>query len=235
MAKPTGEILRLEAFSDGVFALSATLLVVSLEVPKTVPELIAEIPGFAAFALSFAALVLIWSVHNAFFRRYPLQDPWTIVLNSCLLFVVLFYVYPLKFLAKGFARSVFGISEAGASGHLIRNAGELSALFVLYGIGFSVVFLCVALLYRHAYRQRADLELTAAEGQEALLYFRHYLIFVFVGLLSVLVAWRGIGLRIGFPGWIYALIGPLCYAHGTWSHRRQPAVELGAEGSGRSI
>ena len=229
MAKPSGEVIRLEAFSDGVFALSATLLVVSLEVPKTVPELIAELPGFGAFGLSFAALVLIWSVHNAFFRRYALQDAWTIVLNSCLLFVVLFYVYPLKFLAQGFARSVFGIAGSGTAEHVIRSLGELGALFMLYSAGFSVVFLCVALLYRHAYRRRRDLELTHAAEQEALMYFRHYLIFVFVGLLSVLAAWKGIGLRMGLPGWIYCLLGPLCYVHGTWSARRRPAVELGAE------
>jgi uncharacterized membrane protein len=227
MAKPTREVTRLEAFSDGVFALSATLLVVSLEVPQTVPELIAELPGFTAFGLSFGALVLIWSVHNAFFRRYALQDRWTIFLNACLLFVILFYVYPLKFLARGFAQTFFGV-EAGGSSHLIRSIGELASLFVLYSMGFAIVFLCVAFLYRHAYRRRLDLELTEAEGWDASLYFRHYLIFAFVGLLSALLAWQGVGVRFGLPGWIYGLLGPLCYAHGVWSEKRRVT-----SGSGR--
>ncbi len=90
------EVSRLEAFSDAVFAFSATLLVVSLEVPKTFPQLVDDLMGFFAFALSFMALMLIWSVHNAFFRRYGLQDGWTVFINACLLFVILFYVYPLK-------------------------------------------------------------------------------------------------------------------------------------------
>jgi uncharacterized membrane protein len=68
-------ISRLEAFSDAVFAFSATLLVVSLEVPRTYPELAAGLKGFVAFGLSFAALILIWAVHNGFFRRYGLSSP----------------------------------------------------------------------------------------------------------------------------------------------------------------
>ena len=233
MAKSTLEVTRLEAFSDGVFALSATLLVVSLEVPATVPELITELPGFTSFALSFGALVLIWSVHNAFFRRYALQDRWTILLNACLLFVILFYVYPLKFLARGFAQTFFGVAATAGSTHLIRSVGELASLFVLYSMGFAVVFLCVALLYRHAFRRRLDLELTAAESWEALLYFRHYLIFALIGLLSALLAWQGIGVRFGLPGWIYGLLGPLCYTHGVWSEKRQPAAGAVTGGSAR--
>ena len=46
----------------------------------------------------FAALILVWSYHYRLFSRFDLEDLWTIVLNSVLLFLVLFYVYPLKFL-----------------------------------------------------------------------------------------------------------------------------------------
>ena len=53
-----------------------------------------------AVNLTVIALVLIWSVHNAFFRRYGLDDGLTVVLNTAQLFVVLFYVYPLKFMAE---------------------------------------------------------------------------------------------------------------------------------------
>src|SRR5262249_22278558 len=92
-------ITRLESFSDGVFAISATLLVVSLEVPHSFAELEHSLSGFIAFALSFTMLVHIWAVHNGFFRRFGEQDGWTVTLNAALLFVVLFYVYPLKYLA----------------------------------------------------------------------------------------------------------------------------------------
>src|SRR5262245_60868230 len=96
------EISRLEAFSDAVFAFALTLLVVALDVPRSYAELMALMNGFPAFACCFALLVWIWHEHNLFFRRYGLQDGYTLVVNSLLLFVVLFYVYPLKFMFDSF-------------------------------------------------------------------------------------------------------------------------------------
>ncbi|MBP1644195.1 MAG: putative integral rane protein, partial [Acidobacteria bacterium] len=98
LAAPEPGSARVETFSDAVFAFAATLLVVALEVPSSFQELERVLAGFAPFTLSFGALILIWSVHRALFRRFPMADRTTVVLNSCLLFVVLFYVYPLKFL-----------------------------------------------------------------------------------------------------------------------------------------
>lgn len=92
------EVSRLEGFSDAVFGFALTLLVVSLETPKTIDELRNLAGSFLPFVLMFAMVTWIWYQHNRFFRRYGEQDAWTVFLNSVLLFVVLFYVYPLKFL-----------------------------------------------------------------------------------------------------------------------------------------
>jgi hypothetical protein len=92
------EISRIEALSDAVFAFAVTLLVVALEVPKTYGELTEVLRGFGAFAICFALLFVVWFNQYKFFRRYGLNDNLTIVMNAVLLFVVLFYVYPLKFL-----------------------------------------------------------------------------------------------------------------------------------------
>src|SRR4026208_808418 len=92
------EIPRLEGFSDAVFGFALTLLVVSLEVPRSYEELIDVMSGFLSFACCFALLPWLWCEHNTFFRRYGLQDGVTVVINGGLLFTVLFYVYPLKFM-----------------------------------------------------------------------------------------------------------------------------------------
>ena len=221
------EISRLEAFSDAVFGFSATLLVVSLEVPATLGELLADLRGFVAFGLSFAVLVVLWTVHNAFFRRYGLSDRWTVFLNSCFLFVVLFYVYPLKFVARGMVWTLLGIAAPGGE-HLLASLDELATLFVLYSLGFAALFLCVALLYHHAWRRRDALALDPVERHEALYLSRHYLIFVGVALLSVGLAAGGVGLGFGFPGWVYMLLGPLCWLHGTLGQRRLESLRAAA-------
>lgn len=208
--------VRVEAFSDAVFAFAATLLVVALEVPDTVAELREVLRGFVPFTLSFGALVAIWSIHRAYFRRFPNVDRLAVALNSCLLFVVLFYVYPLKFLAKGIAATLLGTGESGVG---VQSFDELALLFVWYGAGFAAIFLFVAALYRHGARSAEALGLDAKERHEARFLARHYALFVLVGVVSAALAATGVGVRIGLPGWIYASLGPLCGGHGWWSAR----------------
>ena len=230
------EISRLEALSDAVFAFAATLLVVSLEVPHTYPELVANLRGFVAFGLTFAMLILIWAAHNGFFRRYGLQDSRTVVLNSVLLFVVLFYVYPLKFLFTVFVNKFLhlGPPEAEGVANGVRiSGGDLPSLMIIYSLGYVAVFACLALLYAHAWSRRDELDLNAVEQIEVRTWTRHYLIFVGVGLLSVALAWAGVGIKIGLPGFVYMLLGPFCWWNGEVGGRRkrEMAAKLAASGA----
>lgn len=210
---------RLEALSDAVIAFAATLLVVSLEVPATLGALRADLSGFIAFGISFGALVAIWSTHAAYFRRVPVHDGLVVALNGLLLFVLLFYVYPLKLLSRGLVASLLGSQRGTEAGALVATWDELGTLFVLYGLGFVAVFACLAALYLHAWRRYASFGLTG-DRRHLLFLARHYALFVAVGAVSVALATTGIGLRVGLPGWIYCLLGPLCWWHGArWGRR----------------
>jgi len=210
---------RIDAFSDVVFGFALTLLVVSLEVPKTFSELQESLRGFIPFAICFALLLSLWHSHFVFFRRYGLHDQFTILLNSCLLFVVLFYVYPLKFMATAI------VAMFGGNRDVVLRGDQVGALFIIYGIGWTMVFLMIALLYRHVYKARASLGLDAIAGYDAHTYSIHYLGFAAVGALSVVLAYSGIGVRYGIPGFAYALVGPLSAINGSSRRKKRGIVE----------
>ena len=163
-------VSRIEGFSDAVFGFALTLLVVSQQVPHSFDELIVTLRGFFAFAVCFLALASIWYRHYQFFRRYGMDDGFTIALNTVLLFVVLFFVYPLKFLADFLVGRLMGVHTAlrladGTVKPMLRLT-QLHLVFTCYFAGFATVCLLFALLYAHAYRNRVLLELNAHEACE---------------------------------------------------------------------
>ena len=85
---------RVEALSDGVFALAIALLLISSEVPSTFSELRLFLKNFFPFAATISILTLIWYQHYIFFVRYGLKDANVVALNTLLLFLVLFFIYP---------------------------------------------------------------------------------------------------------------------------------------------
>ena len=160
------EVSRIEAFSDVVFGFSLTLLVVSLEVPHTFADLLADMRGFVPFAVCFALLAQVWWLHHNFFRRYGLDDITTASLNFVLLFVVLFYTYPLKFVFTGMFNEMSGHAEVhDAGGKMVRwlEPQQAPTLMIIYGLGYAAVFLVFVLLYGNAFKKRHELDLNPFE------------------------------------------------------------------------
>ncbi len=206
MPRISHEVSRLEGFSDAVFGFALTLLVVSLEVPSSFEALESQMEGFLGFALMFAMVCWIWYEHNWFFRRTGLQDPWTVFLNSVLLFVVLFYVYPMKFLTGALMFEFFGLG--GADTPRISSAGHGATLMLLYSIGVVLIFGTFLLLYRHAWRRRSEIALAPSDALTLEFGRRSHLISMSVGLLSIVLALALPSLP-ALAGMIYFLMGPL--------------------------
>jgi uncharacterized membrane protein len=218
------EISRLEAFSDAVFAFALTLLVVSLEAPKSYHELMLMVKGFLPFACCFALLVWIWYEHSAFFARYGLHDRATVVLNSVLLFVVLFYVYPLKYIfTLTFGIFIPELRQEGGP----QAVGDMVNLFAIYGLGFVAVFVTMALLYYQAWRQRDEIGLTPLEARDARGEIGTQLTSVAVGLTSILWAVLMPARVSTFAGFVYFLMGPAHWGYGEWNSRQRRAFLKG--------
>lgn len=223
-----GEIGRIEAFSDAVLAFAVTLLIVSLEVPKTFTELMEMMRGFIAFAITFAMLFHVWFEQYKFFRRYGLQDNFTVWINGLLLFVVLFYVYPLKFVWNLAIGSFTGHSTIrGANGEVepIITNEQVPVVMIIFGIGFTAVFLIFVLLYFHAYRKRSALELNELEIYDTRTQIQDYALNVVIGVLSIAIAMIGGRKSLPFSMLIYWLIGPVQTVHGIIMGRRRRRLE----------
>jgi uncharacterized membrane protein len=222
LLRRTHDISRLEAFSDAVFAFALTLLVVSLEVPKSYEQLMNLMSGFPAFACCFGVLLWIWYEHNLFFRRYGLQDPYTVFLNGALLFVVMFYVYPLKFmLDSGFAH----FSPIRSQGVAPMTLAQLSHASAIYGLGFVALFVMFGLLYLHAYRKRHDLGLNPLEVFNVRSFAGQQIVSAAVGAIVVLIALAAPApLRVYFPHGFHS--------HVAGAHPLRDADQNEAEGIG---
>ena len=207
---------RVDVFSDVVFGFSLVLLVLSLAVRKNPDDLREYIPGFVPFAICFVMLLAVWFAHYTFFRRYGLHDQLTIVLNSGLLFAVLFCVYPLKILVSTISERVF------RDGSPTRFAAtvQINGVLALYALGFAAAFFLVTALYWNAWRQRRSLALNGIERLLTVSSIVDALGLAAIGLIAALAS------LILPPSWsiysasLYVLIAPWKALNGIYFGRK---------------
>ncbi len=224
------EVSRTEGLSDAVFGFAITLLVVSLEVPRTYSELMQTMRGFGAFAISFTLLFIVWYNQYKFFRRYGLQDNLTIVLNGALLFVVIFYVYPLKFVFTLIVNAITGgrgdiTLPNGTVEHMVENTDQIAKLMLIFGAGYVAVFGVFVLLYWHAYRQRAALDLNKLEVFDTRVDVQESALNVAIGTLSMAIAAIGGAGYASVSGFTYMLCPVVLTIHGTMMGKRRRNIE----------
>jgi uncharacterized membrane protein len=241
------EISRLEGLSDAVFGFAITLLIVALEVPKTSGELLETMRGFAAFGLTFGVLYSLWYRQFMFFRRYGLEDSPTVALTGALLFVVLFFVFPLKFFIGAMVNRLMGGGKTirlpnGTMERIIRPE-HVPIMLSIYAAGLVAISLIFFLLYYHAYRKRQDLDLNELEVFDTRRSLESLLHIIVIGCLLIAIAWVG-DLTHGKPyddsatyGSLAALYGYtafMIYRTKLWQRRRKAMVErikeIGVEG-----
>jgi uncharacterized membrane protein len=120
--KETG---RVEAFSDGVFAVAITLLVFSLQVPMLnnpyTPEhlvnmLLKQWPSYLAFCISFATILIMWISHHSMFKLIDKSDTLFMFANGFLLLLVTVVPFPTQLIATYLLTSAAGVACAVYAG-----------------------------------------------------------------------------------------------------------------------
>lgn len=93
---------RLEAFSDGIFAFAATLLILNLAVTEGSPlgeQLLGIWPSYAAYAVSFITIGIIWMNHHLVMNQISHVDRPFLVINVLFLMLIAFIPFPTRLLA----------------------------------------------------------------------------------------------------------------------------------------
>lgn len=221
---------RIESLSDGVFAIAIGLLLISTDVPATFGELESFLDDFIPFGATIGLLMVVWYQHYLFFVRYGLTDAFTVFLNTVFLFLILFYVYPLKFLLQVLYQLFYGLFSRDRE--LIRTLfeetmplAETPRLMIIYGLGAGSLFLLLVFFYLYAYRNRQALRLSPFEDLETRGSVTTNLLMAAIPLLSAGIAWTGWGgdhnfTLSGLIYWLYPVVMPL---HARWHNRKKRA------------
>lgn len=140
-----GDAARLEAFSDGVFAIAVTLLILDVRVDQHAGQSLASalqdaLPEVVAYAASFLQIGIMWANHHALFRVVDRVDQLLLLANLLLLGLVSFLPLPTRLVAE---------HTSGADG---RTA------MILYGGTLTACAVAFNLIWRHAGRRRLLLD-----------------------------------------------------------------------------
>jgi TMEM175 potassium channel family protein len=181
------DTMRLVAFSDGVFAITITLLVLEIRPPtddkNLLSGLVALWPSYLAYAVTFLFIGQVWANHHVMFDHIRTADRTVLLLNTVLLMVVAFLP---------FATSV--LAEALRSGHGQRTAVGF------YGIAFDLTALTFNAVWQYARRQRLLGEALSSAGATAISRrFQFALAWLATGaLLGALLPVLGVAVIVAF-------------------------------------
>lgn len=212
---------RLENFSDAVFAFSITLLMISLEVPQTFTQILELTDELIAFAITIIPLFIIWQQHRQFFRRYGLDDSVVLKWNTILLFIVLIFIFPLKFLSlflvRFYSSVLFGTPTVFGT---MINGEQVPMLMIYYGLGALGLVFVFSRFYKHALNKKDELELNTYELKHTEYYKRLFTHLCYVPIISIVfvivIMFFNVTIASVVSGVLYALTGVVFVINQRW-------------------
>ena len=171
---------RLDAFVDAAFAFAVSLLIIAGGEPlRSFDDLLRALLRIPAFLAGFALIVLFWLAHRTWSALGPLRDGRATLLSLAVGFSVLVFVFPLRLLSETALYFMSGGRLPG--GGLIDSFGQLGWIYMIYGLGFSILSILYVLLFRHA---RAGLSPDDARWTAATAWARTWMLAAVTGVVS---------------------------------------------------
>jgi uncharacterized membrane protein len=179
--KETG---RVEAFSDGVFAVAVTLLVLTIRVPQgsgNIPqEVIHQLPFFLAYLISFLSILVMWANHHGIFNLVARTDRVLIIMNGVLLMVITFFDYPTAVVAAALQE------ERYLQFAVMFYTGTLLVLTIVYFFLWRYIAAHPRLLDRHVSPEMVE-KITREYRFGPLFYLVAFAVSYFNGLAGMLI------------------------------------------------
>jgi uncharacterized membrane protein len=214
-------ISRLETFVDAAFAFAVTMMVISVgEIPKSVAELLFALRKVPTMTVCFLIMMMFWSGHNRWSRRFGLDTWRTSALSLGLVLGVLVWVYPQRLVmgaALHFMTAGWVPREITPS-----SAGDLQDAMLVYGLGFAWLSAMLLQLDREALAAADELQLDSLERLETRRDIGSHLILLLIAIVSIALTFvvrSQEGWMASASGFVYCAIGPAMHFHHARFHR----------------
>jgi uncharacterized membrane protein len=179
----TTETARIEAFSDGVFAIAITLLILDIKIPApgsgaVTHELLQEWPSYVSYLLSFAFIGIMWMNHHRLFTLIKRSDHFLMILNLLLLLGVTTVPFPT---------AVLGVD--------LGHPGQRAAM-IFFNATYLYLAMIFNLLWRYASSKRRHLLAPDADREAVENVTKQYTFGPALYLLCVILAWFSVGVSL---------------------------------------
>ncbi len=176
---------RLDAFVDGAFAFSATLLAVgNAPAMKSFDDVIMRFAHVPAFGLSLLVIMSFWWAHRQYGNTVVQDDSISNAVSIFIMFLVMIFVFPLGFLAESF---LHWLSDGILPG-VGLNAAQMEDIYLLFGAGFILLSAAYAFLYSYALYGRINGRIAAILLPSTKVRFRNWILCILTGFISIIAA-----------------------------------------------
>lgn len=199
---------RIDNLTDAVFGIAITLLIFNLVNPNSFEDLLVFTKTLPAFLISITFIMLIWNEHIRFSEIYSLNDNILVVLNTLFIALVIFYVYPLKFMTLFLTNFFFNTNI-----NVEINGNQVPYLVIYYGFVVFALYFVLWLFYGRVNQIKEKLDLNNYEIFLTREQRKRLVIFFIVPLISIITTFiinqYSFVLASIIGGCIYMLYTPL--------------------------